>query len=71
MELLVGSKRHKSKENGAEEEMSKKNLEQICNNLRKKKPAGKDKIKNEAWIHADTDTKEKPTQVINEIWNKE
>ena len=78
-ELLEGSETRPSigreegfeKEESSEEEMSEQELESAIKRLKKQKAAGEDGIKNEAWIHAATSTRDRLRRILNKIWRGE
>ncbi|XP_025267961.1 golgin subfamily A member 6-like protein 6 [Camponotus floridanus] len=54
-----------------EEGFTEEEMENAIRRLKKKKATGEDRLKNEVWINADRETKEKLRKIMEKIWNGE
>ncbi|EFN64070.1 hypothetical protein EAG_11892, partial [Camponotus floridanus] len=53
------------------EGITEEEMRNAIRRLKKKKATGEDRLKNEVWINADRETKEKLRKIMGKIWNGE
>jgi len=77
MGLLEGMKGRKEsqtrKERGQRvmEDITREEVDEAINRLKKKKAPGEDGLKNEIWIHANEKGRERLTKILNQVWKGE